>query len=218
MDKIAPSHRRPSYVLTLGILLIFILTGISGCVATRGWVYDQIIPMEQRLSDVDTRTELALKNLENLRLEQHLVLGEREGTNFATDSARLTPQARRAIDDFLQVLPATDNTIFLVTGHTDTTGSEDYNDALGQKRAARVAQYLIEAKGIHPMRVTTMSFGERMPVTDNATEEGRFRNRRVEIQVYQQTIASSPGAPRLKIERRGTAQEQPAKEIAHGRN
>jgi outer membrane protein OmpA-like peptidoglycan-associated protein len=216
MDGIAPSHRRPLHVLTFSIFILFVLASISGCVATRGWVYEQLIPMEQRLGAVDTRTELALKNLENLRLEQHLVLGEQEGTNFGPDSARLTPQAQRVIDDFMQVLPETDNVIFLVAGHTDTTGSEDYNYSLGQKRAASVAHYLIEAKGIHPMRVTAVSFGERTPLTDNATEEGRFRNRRVEIQVYQQTISSAPGVQRLDLERRGTAQQQ--KEIAHGRN
>jgi outer membrane protein OmpA-like peptidoglycan-associated protein len=218
MDRIAPSPRRPLYVWTRNVFILFILTGISGCVATRGWVYEQLILMEQRVDDVDTRTELALQNLENLRLEQHLVLGGQEGTNFDTDSARLTPQAQRAIDDFLQVLPEPDEAIFLVAGHTDTTGPEDYNYALGQKRAASVAQYLITAKGIHPMRVTAVSFGERTPVADEHTAEGRFRNRRVEIQVYQQSISSAPGPQRIEFDRRGTAQEQPDKEIAHGRH
>lgn len=215
MERVAQSRRRLLYVTILSIL---ILAGTAGCVTTRGWVYEQIIPLNRRMSDVDTRTDLALKNLENLRLEQHLVLSEQAGTNFATDSAHLTPHAQRRIDDFLHALPAMDRAIFLVASHTDSAGSEDDNDALGQKRAGSVAQYLVAAKGIHPMHITTVSFGERTPMAENTTPQGRFRNRRVEIQVYQQPTSSSPGAQRLDLERRGEHQTPHAKEVAHGRN
>jgi outer membrane protein OmpA-like peptidoglycan-associated protein len=105
------------------------------------------------------------------------------------------PTKDTAIDDVLNALHETDRAIFLVAGHTNSTGSEDYNYALGQQRAASVAQYLMAANGIHPMRITTVSFGERTPMAENPTQQGRFRNRHIEIQAYQQTISSSPGAP-----------------------
>jgi OOP family OmpA-OmpF porin len=65
-------------------------------------------------------------------------------------------------------------------GHTDPVGSEAYNLDLGQRRAEAVAAHL-DAQGIDAGRVATRSFGESLPAASNDTEEGRARNRRVEI-------------------------------------
>lgn len=203
MKPHSPGKRIHSLFLSL-----FLLLGASGCIATRGWVQEQITPLrgqvtevETRLNHTETQAELALKNLEHLRLERHLVLGVNEGANFAVASANLTAEAMHAIDTLLETLPGANDVIFVVTGHTDSIGSEDYNFALGQKRASNVAHYLITRKGIDPLRVTVVSYGERAPMEGNATSEGRYKNRRVEIQVYRETIASAPGRQRLELER-----------------
>jgi outer membrane protein OmpA-like peptidoglycan-associated protein len=207
----------------------FLLVGVSGCVATRGWVQEQITPLSRQVMEVDTRVrqteaktdgamgriaeidaqlnqtksqaELAFKNLENLRLEQRFVLGVHEGATFALGSSNLTADAQRAIDTFLHTLNGTNEVTFFVVGHTDNTGSEDYNEALGQRRAASVARYLITQKGVNPLRVTAVSYGERAPLANNSTPQGRRKNRRVEIQVYKEMIASTPSGRRLELER-----------------
>lgn len=175
-----------------------------GCLATRGWVRDQLAllsdrttqvegrvgALETRIEETDSRVAGISERLDHLRLERRFVLNLREGANFAPNSGQLTPEARAAIDGFLTDLPQLEAAVFVVAGHTDNLGAEEYNDELGQRRATSVARYLI-ARGVDPSRVTAVSYGERMPLADNATEAGRRQNRRVEILVYQEVIASS---------------------------
>lgn len=75
------------------------------------------------------------------------------------------------------------NTDALVVGHTDSTGSEDYNQTLSERRANSVATYLAQ-QGISPSRMQISGMGESQPVASNATEAGRQQNRRVEIALY----------------------------------
>ena len=67
-----------------------------------------------------------------------------------------------------------------VTGHTDSTGSDKYNQALSERRAQSVTNYLVE-NGIDSKRIETMGMGESQPIASNATESGRSQNRRVEL-------------------------------------
>jgi outer membrane protein OmpA-like peptidoglycan-associated protein len=69
-----------------------------------------------------------------------------------------------------------------VYGHTDSTGSEAYNQTLSENRARTVANYL-QTQGVNPARIRSQGYGETMPVADNATEDGRRKNRRVEIKI-----------------------------------
>jgi outer membrane protein OmpA-like peptidoglycan-associated protein len=202
--------RRSIRTMCLGLCL---LLSASGCIATRGWVQEQMAPLGRQVAEVETRlsqteadaasgtqqAELALKNLENLHLEQHFVLSVQEGAHFDFDAADLTVDTQRTIDKFFQSLHGTSDVIFLVAGHTDSIGPEDHNYALGQKRAASVARYLIVHKGINPLQVTAVSYGERLPMADNDTSYGRSKNRRVEIKIYKEIIASTPGGQRLEL-------------------
>ena len=202
------NQQQPRRIL-LGLFLIFLLLGgTPSCVATRDWVRTELAPIRYQVTEADNRlqrtteqTELALKNLEHLRLEQRLVLGVQEGARFAFASERLTPMAGRTLDTFVQGLDKSQSLRFLVVGHTDNTGTDEYNDVLGQRRAAYVARYLITRQNIDPRRVTVASYGERNPIADNRTPEGRAANRRVEIQVYTEIITSTPGPQRLELER-----------------
>jgi outer membrane protein OmpA-like peptidoglycan-associated protein len=78
----------------------------------------------------------------------------------------------------------------VVAGHTDSTGPEDFNYELGQRRASRVAAYLVGEKGLEPLRVHVVFYGATKPLDDNKTRQGRQRNRRIEILVYQERVAS----------------------------
>ncbi len=69
-----------------------------------------------------------------------------------------------------------------VYGHTDSTGSDAYNQTLSESRARTVADYLA-MRGVSEARIRSKGFGETMPVADNAAEEGRAKNRRVEIKI-----------------------------------
>ena len=202
---VRPIVGKRALYLCPGILL---LLGVQGCLATRGWVTEQMAPLEGRVSNVETRlgqteakADQALDRLDHLRLERRFVLNLKEGANFPFNSDSLTPETRSQIDAFLSDLKETDDAIFLVAGHTDNLGSEAYNYELGQKRAASVARYLIAHKRLDPLRVTAVSYGKSAPIADNATREGRRKNRRIEILVYKEAITASSGgtAPRAEI-------------------
>jgi outer membrane protein OmpA-like peptidoglycan-associated protein len=78
------------------------------------------------------------------------------------------------------VLKEYNKTILEVAGHTDNTGSDQYNQALSERRAQSVAQYL-ESHGVNAQRVMTVGAGETHPIASNDTAEGRQANRRVEL-------------------------------------
>ena len=194
-----------------------LLLGLTGCLATQGWVHKQMNPLAERVSDVEGRlghseaglqlvsgrADVALDRLDNLRLEKRFVLNFKDGTLFAFDSAAMTQEMRQQIDRFVEAIRDVDDTLLVVVGHTDSTGAADYNFELGQKRATGVARYLISSKGMDPLRVMAVSYGANAPLADNTTREGRRKNRRIEILVYKESITSSPGRQRLDLERAG---------------
>jgi OOP family OmpA-OmpF porin len=100
---------------------------------------------------------------------------------FAFDSAELKPEMKALLDDVAAKIEASpgDETIQVI-GYTDSTGPEEYNLGLSERRAQSAADYLIE-QGVAADRVSTMGMGESDPVADNSTREGRAMNRRVEI-------------------------------------
>lgn len=178
---------------------------LEGCVATRNWVREQLDVVngrvdgtERRLSEVDGKADRALAGLQNLQLEQKFVLDMKEGATFTSGSAGLAKRAKTEIDRFLNELGervgategAVGRRVFVVAGHTDSTGPEDFNYELGQRRASRVAAYLVGEKGLEPLSVHVVSYGATKPLDDNKTRSGRQRNRRIEILVYQERVGS----------------------------
>lgn len=115
---------------------------------------------------------------------QVLNLNEASGSNFATDSSDLSDKARSTLDGFSNKVRASNVTPSAITiiGHTDSRGSQKYNQALSERRAESVASYLA-AKGMNSGAMNVSGQGETQPVADNATKAGRAENRRVNIHV-----------------------------------
>ena len=103
------------------------------------------------------------------------------GIEFETGSARLTAAASGPLDSLLYVLNARPDLRVEVSGHTDTTGSRRVNRRLSRQRANAVKRWLVQ-HGIAGHRIRTQGYGDARPVADNDTEEGRARNRRIEVQ------------------------------------
>lgn len=154
---------------------------------------------EGRLGQVDAKADRALNAIANLRLERKLVIDMKDGANFAFNSTALPPQAQREIDGFLSDLKGdalgADGLVFMVAGHTDNVGNEEYNYDLGKRRADAVSRYLITKKSLDPLRVVPVSYGQSAPVEDNKSAQSRAKNRRVEILVYRDGVTSTAAAP-----------------------
>jgi OOP family OmpA-OmpF porin len=98
--------------------------------------------------------------------------------NFAFDSSALTDSDKAQLDAAVAELKRLNWTSGVIEGHTDSIGSDAYNQKLSERRAATVREYLI-AQGISESRMAPTGFGESQPVADNKTAEGRAENRRV---------------------------------------
>jgi OOP family OmpA-OmpF porin len=100
---------------------------------------------------------------------------------FDFDKSVVRPDGKKAIDEALAKLNGVDLEMVIATGHTDSIGTDRYNQRLSERRAAAVKDYLV-SKGIPASKVTTIGKGESQPVATNKTAEGRQKNRRVDIE------------------------------------
>lgn len=103
-----------------------------------------------------------------------------EGVNFDFDKATLRQEDVSDLDKNVEALKTWGDVDIEVAGHTDSMGSDKYNMKLSGQRAEAVRNFLI-SRGVSADRLTAKGYGESQPVADNATEEGRFKNRRVEL-------------------------------------
>ena len=110
------------------------------------------------------------------------ILSRTGNISFAPGSARLDVSSRPLLESVVDIVSRCPELKIRVAGFTDSVGPEDENQALSERRAASVARYLAE-RGIEASRVVSVGFGEAEPVADNATPEGRSRNRRIEFSV-----------------------------------
>src|SRR5262245_3614915 len=99
---------------------------------------------------------------------------------FDVDSALVKPSQRAVVDDVSAVLVDYPKTAVVVQGHTDSTGSEEHNQDLSERRAEAIANRLI-GDGVDADRIAAIGYGEGYPVADNDSQRGRQQNRRVEI-------------------------------------
>ena len=101
---------------------------------------------------------------------------------FDFDKAVLKPEGKAKLDDLVSKVKDINLEVIIAVGHTDSIGTDAYNQKLSVRRAEAVKAYLV-SKGIEQNRVYTEGKGKKQPVADNKTKEGRAKNRRVEIEV-----------------------------------
>ena len=101
---------------------------------------------------------------------------------FNFDKSVLKPEGKAKLDDLVEKIKGINLEVIIAVGHTDSVGSDAYNQKLSIRRSEAVKAYLV-SKGIEKNRVYTEGKGEKQPVADNKTAEGRAKNRRVEIEV-----------------------------------
>ncbi|MFU8894931.1 MAG: OmpA family protein [Gammaproteobacteria bacterium] len=114
------------------------------------------------------------------RVGDEIILNMPGNVTFEVDSSDLNPQFFSVLDSVGLVLQEYDKTVIEVTGHTDSTGRAEYNQALSERRAATVATYIAN-RGIDRQRILAFGRGQTQPIADNTTPAGRAQNRRVEL-------------------------------------
>ncbi len=113
------------------------------------------------------------------------------GVNFEFNKATLTLNAKSLLDQVAGALIARPDIKVEIDGHTDGKGSDAYNQKLSDSRAMSVASYLV-SHGVAKDRLSSKGFGKSMPIADNATDEGREQNRRVELKVLESAVVEAP--------------------------
>jgi outer membrane protein OmpA-like peptidoglycan-associated protein len=126
------------------------------------------------------RAELQGTGVSVTRIGDNITLNMPGNVTFATDSSDLSPAFFDVLNSVGKVMKEYDKTVVEVAGHTDSTGSDSYNQSLSERRAGAVAQYL-RSQNIGNERLITVGMGESRPVADNGSVDGRQANRRVEI-------------------------------------
>jgi outer membrane protein OmpA-like peptidoglycan-associated protein len=145
---------------------------------------------EQRArADLTARLNRALPT----RQTERGIVAEIAGVQFATGAATLNASAREALARFSGIVGVYPSLRFKVEGHTDSTGSAETNRILSRHRATTVRDYLI-GQGVDAGSISIEGLGPDQPVADNATSEGRARNRRVEI-ILTGDLVTAPSPP-----------------------
>lgn len=155
---------------------------------------DGIFDRRDRCPDTPENTEVdhrgcplpqypvAVKPVEPAPQTEVITLSDAGNVLFDFDKSDLTPAAKAQLDTLMDKLRNADVVSIKVIGHTDSKGSDAYNQALSERRASSVAAYLL-SQGLAPNKLTSEGRGESEPVADNATDEGRAENRRVELHI-----------------------------------
>jgi outer membrane protein OmpA-like peptidoglycan-associated protein len=156
---------------TRGVIIGAAVGGTAGAIIGR--------QMDQQARELES----ALPEAEVERIGEGIRVTFESGILFAFDSAELQGTARESLNDLSASLLEFPNTDVLIVGHTDSTGSESYNQALSERRAASAVNYLVQS-GVTRSRIRAEGRGELEPRASNADEVGRQENRRVEVAIF----------------------------------
>ncbi|KTF70368.1 OmpA family protein [Sphingomonas sp. HT-1] len=130
----------------------------------------------------ELRRRTAGTDVQVIRQGDDLVLRMPSNVTFDTNQTAIQPQFRSTLDQVADVLREYNQTLLDIYGHTDSQGSDSYNQDLSERRARSVADYL-STRGVDGRRIATRGFGETQPIASNDTAEGRAQNRRVEVKI-----------------------------------
>ena len=134
----------------------------------------------QDRQEAELRREMQGTGVDVVRNGDNITLNMPSNVTFDFDSSSLKPQFTPVLDNVAGTLAQYNQTVVEVAGHTDSVGTDQYNQALSQRRANSVAAYL-GGHGVMQQRMITLGAGESRPIASNDTESGRAQNRRVEI-------------------------------------
>ena len=195
--------------LWMGALALIVALGATGC-ATKKYVRQETGAVGTRVDEVSGQVEEAQTRLDTHdrqigetsktaqealqraidagKLAEGKLLYETVLTDdkvkFGFDTSDLSPEAKAAIDEFASQLKSQNAGVYIeIQGHTDSVGSEKYNEELGLLRAEAVRRYLSQQHQFPLHRINVISYGESSAVADNSTREGRSQNRRVALVV-----------------------------------
>ncbi len=130
----------------------------------------------------ELREDLAGTGAEVNRDGDSLLVSFPANVTFGVDSSAIRPGFYRTLDDVCGTLNRYPQSYLDVVGHTDSTGSEAYNQSLSERRAGSVSNYF-RSRGVEPARIASYGMGETQPVASNADSYGRQQNRRVELRI-----------------------------------
>ncbi|MCC8363382.1 OmpA family protein [Lysobacter sp. A6] len=134
----------------------------------------------QDKQEAELRRQMAGTGVDVVRQGDNITLNMPSNVTFDFDSSSLKPQFSPVLDDVARTLSQYNQTVVEVAGHTDSVGTDQYNQALSERRANSVAAYL-GSHGVLQQRMITVGAGETRPIASNDSEAGRSENRRVEI-------------------------------------
>jgi outer membrane protein OmpA-like peptidoglycan-associated protein len=135
---------------------------------------------------MDKQAEELKKDLEGAEIErvgEGIKITFRDGIQFAHNSSDLSEASKTNLKDLAETLNKYEDTNILIEGHTDITGTHEYNMKLSERRAEAVEDYL-SSLNVKQKRVTTQGYGPDQPVADNNSDYGRQQNRRVEVAIF----------------------------------
>ena len=151
--------------------------------------------LDKQIKELKEQTAGSGSDVRSTDNGQAILVNLPDGVTFATDSSAVSPTFRATLDQIAQSLRDYPNSLIDVYGHTDSTGSDQYNQSLSERRAKAVSDYLT-SRGVSSTRVRWQGFGETQPIASNDTVDGRSRNRRVEIKIVpitQEDVAAARG-------------------------
>ena len=137
-------------------------------------------------SYMDKQAAEMQQDLEGARIErvgEGIKITFGSGVLFAVDRSDLQPAAQENLVKLTAILQKYDDTNIMVEGHTDATGTEEYNMDLSLRRSSSVATFLA-AQGVERTRLSAVGYGELQPIATNETTDGRQQNRRVEVAIW----------------------------------
>jgi len=155
------------------------IIGAVGGAAAGGYVG---YTMDQQIKELDEQTEGTGVEVTEVDNGEAILLNLPDSVTFDVGSYTINPTFRATLDTIAENLRKYPNSLIDVYGHTDSTGSYEFNQRLSEQRAQSVANYL-QSRGIAAARMRWQGFGETQPVASNETEIGRSSNRRVEIKI-----------------------------------
>jgi OOP family OmpA-OmpF porin len=152
----------------------------------------------QQATQAQTQADTAAQKVETLQttvanLDNYHVVNE-AAVQFGVNRSNLSKNAQATLDQLASNAPNVKGYIFVIEGHTDSTGSAGHNDTLSNRRADAVVRHLVANNNIPAFRVYVIGLGEKSPVGSNKTSHGRSKNRRAEVKLMSNSVENATSA------------------------